>query len=56
MDWHGISEFVAVAETENLTKGGAKISIATAQVSRQVAALESDYKLNCFIEQPVMYR
>jgi DNA-binding transcriptional LysR family regulator len=48
MDWHGISEFVAVAETESFTKGGAKISISTAQVSRQVAALEQRLQVKLF--------
>lgn len=40
MKWDGISEFVYVAEFESFTKAAAKLAISTAQVSRQVAALE----------------
>lgn len=40
MQWQGISEFVAVAETESFTQAGAKLGISTAQISRQVSSLE----------------
>ncbi len=40
MKWEGISEFVHVAETESFTKASKKLAISTAQVSRQVSALE----------------
>jgi len=40
MQWQGISEFVAVAETQSFTKAGIKLAISTAQISRQVSMLE----------------
>ncbi|WP_051216469.1 LysR substrate-binding domain-containing protein [Ferrimonas futtsuensis] len=40
-EWAGVSEFVAVAETESFTAAGKRLGISTAQVSRQVSALES---------------
>ncbi|MDO6505893.1 LysR family transcriptional regulator [Colwellia sp. 4_MG-2023] len=40
MKWEGISEFVHVAETESFTQASKKMAISTAQVSRQVSALE----------------
>ncbi len=40
MQWEGISEFVNVAETESFTQAAKKMIISTAQVSRQVSALE----------------
>ena len=47
MQWDGVSEFVYVAETESFTKASKKMSISTAQVSRQISALEQrlDVKL-----------
>lgn len=39
--WEGVSEFVAVAETESFTAAAKRLGISTAQVSRQVSALES---------------
>jgi len=39
-DWSGVSEFVAVAETESFTAASQRLHISTAQVSRQVSALE----------------
>ncbi|WP_250656142.1 LysR substrate-binding domain-containing protein [Alkalimarinus coralli] len=39
-DWEGVSEFVAVAEAESFTAAAKKLGISTAQVSRQVSALE----------------
>lgn len=38
--WQGVSEFVAVAEAESFTQAAKKLGISTAQVSRQVSALE----------------
>jgi DNA-binding transcriptional LysR family regulator len=40
MQWQGISEFVNVAETESFTQASKRLAISTAQVSRQVNALE----------------
>ena len=40
MQWKGISEFVHVAETESFTRAAKALAISTAQVSRQVTALE----------------
>jgi len=39
-NWEGVSEFVAVAETESFTAAAKQLDISTAQVSRQVSALE----------------
>ncbi|MGO1245935.1 MAG: LysR substrate-binding domain-containing protein [Oceanisphaera sp.] len=39
--WEGVSEFVAVAEAESFTQAAKKLTISTAQVSRQVSALEA---------------
>lgn len=38
--WEGISEFVAVAETENFTRAGERLGVSTAHVSRQIRSLE----------------
>ncbi len=40
-DWEGVSEFVAVAEVESFTQAAKRLDISTAQVSRQVSALET---------------
>lgn len=40
MRWDGISEFVCVAEYESFTRAAKELSISTAQVSRQISALE----------------
>ncbi|ABV38836.1 Carbonate dehydratase [Shewanella sediminis HAW-EB3] len=40
-NWEGVSEFVAVAEAESFTKAAKRLGISTAQVSRQVSALET---------------
>lgn len=40
MQWQGINEFVAVAEMQSFTLAGKKLKISTAQVSRQINALE----------------
>ncbi|WP_227692285.1 LysR family transcriptional regulator [Psychrobacter immobilis] len=40
MRWDGISEFVYVAEHESFTSAAKELGISTAQVSRQISALE----------------
>lgn len=40
-NWEGVSEFVAVAELESFTAAAKRLGISTAQVSRQVSALEA---------------
>ena len=40
MRWDGISEFVYVAEYESFTRTAKELGISTAQVSRQISALE----------------
>ena len=40
MQWDGISEFVYVAEYESFTQAAKKLALSTAQVSRQISALE----------------
>jgi len=39
-NWEGVNEFVAVAELESFTAAAKRLAISTAQVSRQVSALE----------------
>jgi len=41
MQWDGISEFVSVAELGSFTQASKQLAISTAQVSRQVSALEN---------------
>jgi DNA-binding transcriptional LysR family regulator len=48
MQWEGISEFVNVAETESFTQASKKMAISTAQVSRQVSALEKRLDVKLF--------
>ena len=48
MQWEGISEFVNVAENESFTQAAKKLSISTAQVSRQVNALEKRLNIKLF--------
>ncbi|MCW8328905.1 LysR substrate-binding domain-containing protein [Photobacterium sp. SDRW27] len=40
-NWEGVSEFVAVAEAESFTAASKRLGISTAQVSRQISALEA---------------
>ncbi|EDM68339.1 MAG: LysR family transcriptional regulator [Moritella sp.] len=47
-DWSGVSEFVAVAETESFTAAGKRLGISTAQVSRQISALEERLSAKLF--------
>ena len=46
--WEGISEFVHVAETESFTQASKKMFISTAQVSRQISALEKRLNIKLF--------
>ena len=46
--WEGVSEFVAVAETGSFTQAGKRLGISTAQVSRQVSALEARLSTRLF--------
>lgn len=39
-NWEGVNEFVAVTEAESFTLAGKQLGISTAQVSRQISALE----------------
>nr|WP_086937569.1 LysR family transcriptional regulator [Thaumasiovibrio occultus] len=39
-NWEGVSEFVAVAETQSFTSAANKLNTSVAQISRRVAALE----------------
>ncbi|XQW84951.1 LysR substrate-binding domain-containing protein [Thalassotalea piscium] len=48
MQWEGISEFVAVAENESFTRASKIMAISTAQVSRQVSALEKRLHIKLF--------
>jgi DNA-binding transcriptional LysR family regulator len=47
-NWEGITEFVAVAETESFTASAEQLKISTAQVSRQISALESRLSTKLF--------
>ena len=46
--WEGVSEFVAVAETNSFTAASVRLSISTAQVSRQISALETRLNVKLF--------
>ncbi|KLV05971.1 LysR family transcriptional regulator [Photobacterium aquae] len=46
--WEGVSEFVAVAESESFTAAAKQLGISTAQVSRQVSALENRLNTKLF--------
>lgn len=48
MQWEGITEFVYVAEYESFTQAAKRIGISTAQVSRQVSALEKRLRIQLF--------
>ena len=45
MRWEGISEFVCVAEYGSFTRAAKALGISTAQVSRQISALEKRLKI-----------
>lgn len=46
--WEGVSEFVAVVELESFTQAAKRLTISTAQVSRQVSALEARLAIKLF--------
>ncbi|NLS14167.1 LysR family transcriptional regulator [Vibrio sp. SM6] len=46
--WEGVSEFVAVAETQSFTAAAAKLQTSVAQVSRKIAALEERLAVKLF--------
>ena len=48
MQWEGISEFVYVAENESFTQAAKKMAISTAQVSRQISAIENRLNVKLF--------
>lgn len=48
MKWQGINEFVAVAESESFTLAAKNLKISTAQVSRQISALERRLNVKLF--------
>ncbi len=48
MKWEGVSEFVNVAERESFTRAAKEMGISTAQVSRQVSALETRLSTKLF--------
>jgi len=49
LNWEGINEFVAVAETKSFTAAAKKLGISTAQVSRQVSRLETRIATKLFV-------
>ena len=46
--WEGVTEFAAVCETESFTAAAKRLGISTAQVSRQVSALENRLNTKLF--------
>ncbi|AZR40832.1 MULTISPECIES: LysR substrate-binding domain-containing protein [Marinobacter] len=46
--WEGVNEFVAVAETESFTRAAKRLEVSTAQVSRQISALEDRLSTRLF--------
>mgnify|MGYP003624703764 CR=1 FL=1 len=48
MKWQGINEFVAVAESQSFSLAARNLSISTAQVSRQITALEKRLQVKLF--------
>lgn len=46
--WEGVNEFVAVAETESFTRAAKRLDVSTAQVSRQISALEARLSTRLF--------
>ena len=48
LSWEGVSEFVAVAETASFTAAANRLEISTAQVSRQIGALEARLAVKLF--------
>ncbi len=48
LTWEGVVEFVAVAELESFTLASKRLNISTAQVSRQISALEKRLSTKLF--------
>ena len=48
MNWQGINEFVAVAEAQSFSEASKRLEISTAQVSRQITALEKRLQVKLF--------
>ena len=48
-NWEGVNEFVAVAEMGSFTAASKRLGISTAQVSRQISALESRLATKLFL-------
>ncbi|MCC4833979.1 LysR family transcriptional regulator [Shewanella sp. 10N.7] len=48
LPWEGVYEFVAVAETDSFTAAGKRLSISTAQVSRQISQIENRLSTKLF--------
>lgn len=48
MKWQGINEFVAVAEKQSFSLAAKNLNISTAQVSRQITALEKRLQIKLF--------
>lgn len=48
LSWEGVSEFVAVAEAGTFTAAAKRLGISTAQVSRQIGALEARLDVKLF--------
>lgn len=48
MKWQGINEFVAVAESQSFSLAARSLDISTAQVSRQISALEKRLQVKLF--------
>lgn len=46
--WEGVTEFVAVAETDSFTASSKRLGISIAQVSRQISALENRLNTKLF--------
>lgn len=47
-NWEGVSEFVAVAESESFTGAAKRLGVSTAHVSRQISALEARLAVKLF--------
>lgn len=48
MEWQGISEFVAVGQTQSFTQAAQKLNVSTAHVSRHINALETRLNIKLF--------
>ncbi len=48
LQWQGVAEFVAVADTGSFTKAAVEIGVSVAQVSRQISSLEARLQSKLF--------